>query len=296
MAWIPFRRWLTPTPYEPDYFRTLMAQYEGQRFWERQELLARIDTLKAKPKPTREDICELELITIRTQSDELVRLSLPLLRAKFLEAVGQPPPSAPAGTDIAPASIKEEAMYLTGEIHRSHVLNRYFEYRRGRMVQLMILVALILVALWPAVSHVTGIEGAPGIMLVAGIFGGVTSSLQRVYTMNRAADVVASIQSLAASTTSILAAPFLGAIFAIVFWFLVLGKLVGGDAFPKLTISGAGADGKSILFRDFLYGKTEAGVSDYAKLILWGFLAGFAERLIPDVLNSISAKARFTNK
>jgi hypothetical protein len=37
------------------------------------------------------------------------------------------------------------------------------------------------------------------------------------------------------------------------------------------------------------------GAPDYAKSIVWGFIAGFAERLVPDTLESLSRSAQKGN-
>ena len=39
-----------------------------------------------------------------------------------------------------------------------------------------------------------------------------------------------------------------------------------------------------------------ASVPDVAKLLLWAFIAGFVERLIPDKLNQLAGQASDANK
>mgnify|MGYP001627905873 CR=1 FL=1 len=74
-----------------------------------------------------------------------------------------------------------------------------------------------------------------------------------------------------------------GAIFGCILVLMFLGGFIAGDLFPALTQSGLG-------FRDIFFGMTH--VSNVAKLIVWAFVAGFSERLIPNLLNKLAAQIK----
>jgi hypothetical protein len=64
-----------------------------------------------------------------------------------------------------------------------------------------------------------------------------------------------------------------GAVFGMTVYLLLLSGLLGGSAFPQINADGIPNPGK-----------------DVALLLIYGFLAGFAEQLIPDTLTRIAAR------
>jgi hypothetical protein len=71
--------------------------------------------------------------------------------------------------------------------------------------------------------------------------------------------------------SGILVSPILGAVFAIILYFFFAGGLVTGSLFPEFKLP---LDGINV-----------------AKLVIWSFIAGFAERFVPDRLDQLSQQA-----
>ncbi len=44
-------------------------------------------------------------------------------------------------------------------------------------------------------------------------------------------------------------------------------------------------------FLKFVFGTVEASNEDFAKLLVWSFVAGFSERLMPDMIDRLVAKS-----
>lgn len=94
-----------------------------------------------------------------------------------------------------------------------------------------------------------------------------------------------------------------GMIGAVVFYFIMRGGLIGGTLFPDLQKIGIG---EHAVWRIGADGSVRSGPSgslqpagltileptlDMAKLLVWSFIAGFSERLVPDTLARTEAQA-----
>jgi hypothetical protein len=81
-----------------------------------------------------------------------------------------------------------------------------------------------------------------------------------------------------------------GAISATVIYMLFASGLVQGDLFPAFKCKVG--EGKCETFGMLIgeWGPDQA--RDYAKSIVWAFIAGFAERLVPDTLQSLTKSAQ----
>jgi hypothetical protein len=65
-----------------------------------------------------------------------------------------------------------------------------------------------------------------------------------------------------------------------------IGDLLEGALFPEVNFEKGGR----LSIVEFLQTAGPSGGIEYAKLMVWSFLAGFAERLVPDTLSRFVAK------
>lgn len=125
--------------------------------------------------------------------------------------------------------------------------------------------------------------------MIGGLFGGYFSLMSRLFAVPCKGDLVDRQQSTAGRLLWI-ATPFValaeGVIAAMVLFFLFqarLGILNGfGKVVPDLSTTSPGVS--PAFFMDFP--PVELG-----KLLVWSFIAGFSERLIPDMLRQLSDRA-----
>jgi vacuolar-type H+-ATPase subunit I/STV1 len=168
-----------------------------------------------------------------------------------------------------------------------------------------------------------------GSVAFAGIVGGCVSMLQRIQSAPSEGDALFNLASLTVGWRGLSLSPLYGGIFASLLFILFAAGILQGSIFPKIetatniefagnsaavqpapadqpapVASPTSADGAVatpspltdtqkigiLQIKDFL---KETGPKDgvsFALLIIWSFIAGFAERLVPDTLNRLVAK------
>jgi len=117
-----------------------------------------------------------------------------------------------------------------------------------------------------------------------GLIGGFVSIQQR---LKQIADE--ELELLSRSWFQILLIPIYGGIFALVLYLAFLGNIVQGAMFPKFFIPDFAVPPSSDDMKKLFTATYPAGGADFAKLIFWCFLAGFSERLVPQIISKTSS-------
>jgi hypothetical protein len=184
-----------------------------------------------------------------------------------MSAQPDPPPAAGAGP-----SQESDAF----EVHRQMVIALF--------LATLILTTVISVGLLR--SHVT----AAMAVAATGALGGFVSALRRLYTFQRffpinffksrrRVNVYLLIYSMIPS--------LVGAIAAIALYLLFASELVKGALFPQFHQDPLNTQPDA--FRNFVANWQPIAPADYAKALVWGFIAGFSERFVPDILDGFTS-------
>jgi hypothetical protein len=311
-------------------------------------------------------------------------------------------PSANAARLDAPgeAALREDVKYLMSRVYLEYALTPLREGVRAELTRkgvrwtlgfISCLAAFIIISLasasFPELSLLYALTRAStiGVVVVAGIVGGLVSMLQRIQAAPSDGDALHSLASLTNGWRGIFLAPLSGAIFSSLLFTLFAGGVLKGIVFPEIrssikpavsepattqwvpvpsptvpsksdtsqvtshesatrssavnvptptatpagTIVSESASGafpeqqsppakvsegtsasatppaaprvlsssgvNSVQFSSFLRDTGPASGTDFALLIIWSFIAGFAERLVPDTLNRLVSKAATPN-
>jgi hypothetical protein len=119
-----------------------------------------------------------------------------------------------------------------------------------------------------------------------GIIGGFVSSQRRMQSIPSDGDPLVSVFGLENAGYYLWLSPLLGAVFAVIITLMFMGGFLTGSVLPEFVRPDGQATG---LFADIAQTLPKNG-ENYAKLFVWAFLAGFAERLVPDSLDRLSSK------
>jgi len=126
-----------------------------------------------------------------------------------------------------------------------------------------------------------------------GAAGAFVSLQQRIQSVPTSGDPIFNIFALKEGKASIYLSPISGALFAILVYLMFVGGYFKGELFPSFpedpprAAAAAGKAEHSKTMSRYLSHMDPLHATDLAKLLIWCFIAGFAERLIPDTLNRL---------
>jgi hypothetical protein len=129
------------------------------------------------------------------------------------------------------------------------------------------------------------------VVVVVGMIGGVVSVQQRIQSTPTEGDAIRNVLSLSSGLFSVYLSPITGAISAALLYLMFAGGLLTGALFPDMTDK---PEKLEFLFT-FTHVKS-AHFPNFARLIIWSFIAGFAERFVPDTLNRLVSAAESSSQ
>lgn len=240
------------------------------------------------------DLYLLEKHVLTLQPPEVLKARAPVLESSYREIRGE------SAYDLYLQSrrLEKEATSFTGlraklgrlldALHWVYSMVPQRERMRSDIVRqsgkwLMICFMLLL----PFVV-IFGLNGQTLIATVAlvafmGSLGGFLSLQRRIQNIPTERDPLLTMLELENGRFTVSLAPLTGAIFAVVLFLMFLGGLIEGTLFPT-----------NLAFPDWKLGDpiVAASLVPFGKLLLWSFIAGFAERFVPDTLDNLVLKGK----
>jgi hypothetical protein len=195
--------------------------------------------------------------------------------------------------------LQADFIQLINEIRKLHLLDYHVEETRTYVIKnlrrtlyklIAVPAAIVLLFLILRTTNSAAFGSAAGtaqhalvlatllsLAAITGAVGSFISALLRIAAVPESTEVARNAVALRYSE-SIRLSPVTGFVFAILLCFIFGGHLINGILFPN-------TDGLA-RWPDLLFSAAEL-----AKLVVWAFLVGFAERLMPDMLDRMVAKA-----
>ncbi len=204
--------------------------------------------------------------------------------------------------------LRVDVEFLLNKIYLNYSITPFSEIARNsisKKVTYLVLTGILIIILIGFLNYSKEqlLSSTFFMVLFAGAMGGLLSLLQRFNSLVKEGDPLNNISNQ--TWTQILIPAINGALFATLLYMIFIGKLIEGPFFPliiEITESNASTNINAV-DNNFLSGlktllsesRPENG-AEHAKLIVWSFIAGFAERFVPDTLTRIVLKKDNDNK
>jgi hypothetical protein len=266
----------------PPYFDHVLAEYElvcsdpgiPPRV---QEI---IQKHRSGDKVTWGELYLLEKYVVYKQSEEVLRARLPGLRLNYREIVGSEAyeqylqSRQAASLDDRIEELRADAGRLLDALHWAYAMAPEREQMRSNILKTIakeILVSVIVaMAITCSAYYYLGRQTqltTVTFVLLMGALGGFFSVQRRIENIPTQQDPILTMFQLQNGRFSVHLAPLTGAICALILFLIFQAALITGAAFPNVGMLPAPAE--------------------YGKLLVWSFIAGFAERFVPDTLDNL---------
>lgn len=251
------------------------------------------------------DTYRLERYLLSRDGADALRRRAWFLRLKYREVLGQRAFDAytaskpPDETHATESELRADLERILIVLHRTYMLVPLREQMRTGVVRtiakwllIVLVAALPVMAFFASKGH--SLISAILLVALAGAAGGFISLQQRIQRIPTDGDPLLSIFELQNGLASIYLAPISGAVFAVLLFLVFTARLVEGAIFPE--ISAIGLQLKSITLQSGAGVEAASAVHTigqphtqaFAKLLVWSFIAGFAERFVPDTLSRLT--------
>lgn len=266
------------------YYRQVCSDYEIATNAE--------DPCSSNQHPTWPDLYRLEMLSLRARNEDDLRRSAWTIRLRFRNIAGEgnyqaylastPPDPATANKDQLLADMQNlirRTYYLLILLPVSERVRQKL-LRYAAIVGVGCIVAIIAIASEGRYLHLNLFA----IVLLAGAVGGTMSLIQRLLQLTDADPLILRMSDRAAFIQSAIIPPISGAIFSALLFMLFASGILKGPMFPAFVPSGS-ANTNTIMPMILTLSPTDA--QQGAMLLVWSFVAGFAERFVPNTITRL---------
>ncbi|MFM7132497.1 MAG: hypothetical protein ACKO85_18345 [Isosphaeraceae bacterium] len=240
------------------------------------------------------DAIMLQRVVIHFLSPEPLRLRAESIRTRFQALVGSELfdryfPDYQVDAGISTDNLRAELDFILAETMYVYMITPLRPLSRGRLLAyclrpfLLISIAMIFTSCVMAYVEKRFDQFATLAMIpVFGAMGAMISLQQRVENLPNRGDAVRNIMALESGRETLWTTSIAGAIFGVILNLIYAGRIIEGNLFPSFQY----------LF-EAKYNSGSGGVlADISKMLIWAFIAGFAERLVPDTITRLTQVLR----
>jgi hypothetical protein len=127
------------------------------------------------------------------------------------------------------------------------------------------------------------VGGSSRVVQIAFLIGNIGGYVSVHRSLGELADH--EVIDLSSSWWPIIGPSLVGGVLAVALYLLFLSNILGGDLFPKFD-----PDENAPIGIESLLAQHGRNMADYGKLFFWSFVAGFNQKYVVDIINSVKAR------
>ena len=258
------------------------------------------------PTDSYEEVFELDRLNLRLMGIDQLKLrafallerSRSLFSGEELERITRVVKRMDTSESVPEQEIRAQTDEVLASMHWYLLFSRARDRRIDELMKLSIslLALLTLTALGCTVAKIVGEDPLGGfasflVFLLMGGLGAATSVAWKLQGLLVSPPTLpetrlTDLSGLKYGGRGVFVSVGCGVVFSFILYMLFVGQVLTGSLFPGITTPEGKHDGGLQLSKFFFQtGPTDG--REYAKLLVWLFLSGFAEKFVPDVLDRI---------
>lgn len=149
----------------------------------------------------------------------------------------------------------------------------------------LLIVFIALLGLSVVISLKAGLFTVPELVFIAGNIGGYVGVHRNLSNLS---DI--EVSQLSSSWLGLIVPSFVGGILACLLYLLFISGIISGELFPKIVEDTVVEGTKQPESFVVIFYQHADGAAEYAKLLFWTFVAGFNQKYVVDIIESIKSR------
>jgi hypothetical protein len=236
------------------------------------------------------DAIMLQRVLIHFLPSEVLKLKAESIRRNFQTLVGQETydlhfPQTSHALHLSTQELRVDLDFILSETMSVYLLTPLRPLARGRLLAYCLRPFLLITAVMLLFSALLGWTqqrfdqmAVLAWIPVFGAMGAMISLQQRVENLPSRGDIIRNVIALESSKNTLWTTSIAGGIFAIVINLIFAAKIIEGNLFPAFQF----------LFSSQVDQPDGKMLADISKMLIWAFIAGFAERIVPDTITRLT--------
>lgn len=236
------------------------------------------------------DAIMLERVVLHFLPAELLKYRADSIKRRFQLTVGKElfdiyfPPMAPERA-VTTEELRAELDFMMSETMQIYLVTPLRPQSRGRLLwfclrPFMVISVFMLIASACITIHDSELDQFATLPLIPvfGAMGAMLSLQQRIENLPNKGDTVRNVLAMESGRETTWITSIAGAIFAVILNLIFAAGMIEGNLFPNFNY----LDGQGII------SPGSGPLSDISKMLIWAFVAGFAERIVPDTITRLT--------